>query len=108
MDIRIPRLGEGADSGTIVSILVKEGDVVRKDQTIVELENEKAVAPIPSTHAGKVLKVHVKVGDKVAVGHAVLSIEDGAGAPSAPAAAPVKAAPAQHAPDHRRLPLLRG
>lgn len=93
MDIRIPRLGEGADSGTIVSILVKEGDVVRKDQTIVELENEKAVAPIPSTHAGKVLKIHVKVGDKVSVGHAVLSVEDGAGAPSASAPAPTQAAP---------------
>lgn len=98
MDIRIPRLGEGADSGTIVSILVKEGDVVRKDQTIVELENEKAVAPIPSTHAGKVLKIHVKVGDKVSVGHAVLSVEDGAGASSAPVSAPVKAAPVQQAP----------
>ncbi|MCG3175229.1 MAG: Dihydrolipoyllysine-residue acetyltransferase component of pyruvate dehydrogenase complex [Candidatus Omnitrophica bacterium] len=101
MDIRIPRLGEGADSGTIVSILVKEGDVVRKDQTVVELENEKAVAPIPASDGGKVIKLLVKVGDKVSVGQAILTLEGGAASPaasqqSAPAraASPVPSAPA--------------
>src|SRR5881628_2616809 len=48
MDVRLPKLGEGAESGTVVSILVKEGDLVSKGQTLLELENEKAVAPIPS------------------------------------------------------------
>ncbi len=80
MDIRIPHLGEGADSGSIVNIFVKEGDKVSKDQTLLELENEKAVAPIPATHAGVVNKIYVKVGDKVTVGQAVLSLaESGAG-----------------------------
>ncbi len=74
MDIRIPNLGEGADSGTVVSIYVKEGDHVSKDQTLVELENEKAVAPIPSTQEGTVSKIHVKVGDKVSVGQIIVSI----------------------------------
>ena len=63
MDIKIPNLGEGADTGTVVSIHVKEGDRVTKDQTLLELENEKAVAPIPSTQDGVVKKILVKVGD---------------------------------------------
>ncbi len=97
MDIRIPRLGEGAESGSIVNILVKEGDRVQKDQTILELENEKAVAPIPSTHAGVVTKIYVKPGDKVSVGHAVIAIsEEGGAASSAPApAAPAPTVAAQ-------------
>ncbi len=79
MDIRIPNLGEGAESGSVVSLFVKEGDKVAKDQTILELENEKAVAPIPSTHSGTVKKVYVKVGDKVSVGQAILSLEESGG-----------------------------
>jgi len=42
---------------------VKEGDTIAKDQTILELENEKAVASVPSTAAGVVEKIHVKSGD---------------------------------------------
>ena len=49
MDVKLPKLGEGSESGTVVSVLVKVGDVVARGQTILELENEKAVAPIPST-----------------------------------------------------------
>ena len=76
MDIRIPNLGEGAESGSVVSLFVKEGDKVTKDQTIIELENEKAVAPIPSTHSGTVKKIYVKVGDKVSVGQAILALDE--------------------------------
>ena len=59
MDLRLPKLGEGAESGTVVSVLVKEGDSVTKGQTLIELENEKAVAPIPATVAGTVAKLRV-------------------------------------------------
>lgn len=83
MEIRIPNLGEGADSGAVVSIFVKEGDRVTKDQTLVELENEKAVAPIPSPIAGVVKKIYVKVGDKVTVGQAILSIDEESGTAAA-------------------------
>ena len=76
MDIRIPNLGEGADSGSVVNIFVKEGDKVAKDQTLIELENEKAVAPIPSTHNGVVTKLLVKLGDKVTVGQAIVSLAE--------------------------------
>ncbi len=88
MDIRIPNLGEGSDSGTVVSIMVKEGDTIAKDQTILELENEKAVAPIPSTISGVISKLHVKVGDKVSVGHLIASVAgEGKASSSSPAAA---------------------
>ena len=79
MDIKVPYLAEGVDSGTVVSILVKVGDQVKKDQTVIELETKKAVAPIPSPAAGTVTKILVKEGDEVAVGQALITItEEGA------------------------------
>jgi pyruvate dehydrogenase E2 component (dihydrolipoamide acetyltransferase) len=106
MDVKLPHLGEGADSGTVVNVLVKEGDRVEKDQAILELENEKAVATIPSTAAGVVSKIYVKNGDKISAGQRLLSVADGGAAASAPAPAAKSAraevrsapAPAQAAP----------
>src|SRR3954469_19044996 len=64
MDVKLPNLGEGADSGTVVGILVKPGAQIKKGQSIIELETGKAVAPIPSPAAGTVTNVRVKEGDK--------------------------------------------
>jgi pyruvate dehydrogenase E2 component (dihydrolipoamide acetyltransferase) len=91
MDVKLPKLGEGADSGVVVNVFVNEGDTVAKDQSIIELENEKAVASIPSTGAGVVEKVHVKAGDRIGVGQKIVTLTDGA-AP-APAAGSAVAAP---------------
>ena len=85
MDIKLPRLGEGAESGTVVSIFVKPGDQIKEGQTIVELENEKAVAPIPASAAGRVAKVYVKQGDKISVGQPIIALTDD-GAAAAPSA----------------------
>src|SRR5256885_13394347 len=80
MDLKLPPLGEGADSGTVVNLFVKEGDQITKDQPILELENEKAVATIPSSAAGTVSKIHVKTGDKISVGQKILTLSgDAAG-----------------------------
>ena len=98
MDVKLPKLGEGADSGVVVGIFVKEGDTIAKDQTILELENEKAVAAIPSTGAGVVEKIHVKAGDRITAGQKILTIADGAAAPAAPAAAAPKPAAKKTAP----------
>lgn len=89
-DIRLPVLGEGADSGTIVNVLVKEGDSIKKDDNLIELENEKAVASIPSSASGKVIKLHVKVGQKISVGQMIASIEtqDAAASPGLQADSP--------------------
>ena len=80
MDVKLPKLGEGADSGVVVNIFVKEGDTVVKGQAIMELENEKAVAAIPSTAAGTVGAIFIKNGDRVSVGQKLISVnESGAG-----------------------------
>jgi pyruvate dehydrogenase E2 component (dihydrolipoamide acetyltransferase) len=76
MDLTLPALGEGADSGTVVNLFVKEGDQIAKDQPVLELENEKAVATIPSTSAGTVSKIFVKTGDKITVGQRILSLAE--------------------------------
>src|SRR5208283_505916 len=86
MDVKLPRLGEGADSGVVVNLFVKEGDTVAKDQAILELENEKAVASIPSTGAGVVAKVYVKPGDKITVGQRLLTLNETGQSAAAPAA----------------------
>ncbi|MDB6020427.1 MAG: Dihydrolipoyllysine-residue acetyltransferase [Pedosphaera sp.] len=91
MDVKLPNLGEGADTGTVVNLFVKEGDTIAKDQPLLELENEKAVATVPSTAAGVISKIHVKSGDKISVGQRILSLADGGGAAApAPAARAVQ------------------
>ena len=92
MDLKLPHLGEGADSGTVVNLFVKEGDQLSKDQAVLELENEKAVATIPSTGAGTVAKIYVKQGDKLSVGQRILSLTESGAAPTA---APAKPSPAK-------------
>jgi pyruvate dehydrogenase E2 component (dihydrolipoamide acetyltransferase) len=77
MDVKLPKLGEGADSGVVVNVFVKEGDSIARDQAILELENEKAVASIPSTAAGVVAKIYVKPGDKITVGQRLISLSGG-------------------------------
>ena len=108
MDVRLPKLGESAEGGAVVSILVKEGDTVTKGQTILELENEKAVAPIPSTAAGVVSQIRVKEGDRLSVGQVILTVTESGPAPIAdkaaepaakPAAAPVR--PTQPEPERK-------
>jgi pyruvate dehydrogenase E2 component (dihydrolipoyllysine-residue acetyltransferase) len=88
MDLKLPNLGEGADSGTVVNLFVKEGDQIAKDQPVLELENEKAVATIPSTSAGTVGRIYVKPGDKLSVGQLILTLTGGAGQPASPASTP--------------------
>src|SRR5580698_193344 len=88
MDVKLPKLGEGADSGVVVNIFVKEGDQIANGQAILELENEKAVASVPSTAAGTVTTIYVKPGDKVGLGQRLLAVSDnGKPAATAPAAA---------------------
>jgi len=106
MDVKLPHLGEGADSGTVVNLFVKEGDQIAKDQPILELENEKAVATIPSTAAGKISKVFVKTGDKISVGQKILSVSGDGAAPAAskPAAETPRAKAKAPAPEPEAEP----
>jgi pyruvate dehydrogenase E2 component (dihydrolipoamide acetyltransferase) len=106
MDVKLPKLGEGAETGVVVSVAVKEGDQVTKGQTILELENEKAVAAIPSSSAGTVSRVNVKTGDRISVGHLLITLDGagGGGAPEAKAEQPKKTAAPGARPARRAAP----
>ncbi|MEX2185935.1 MAG: 2-oxo acid dehydrogenase subunit E2 [Pirellulales bacterium] len=75
VDFKLPNLGEGVESGEVLSLLVKEGDTISKDQNVVELETDKATVEVPCPHAGKVTKIHVKEGDSVPIGGLLISLE---------------------------------
>jgi len=80
-DFTLPELGENITSGDVLRVLVKPGDTLEKEQPVVELETDKATIEVPSSIAGRVTDVKVKAGDKVKVGQALLSVDDGASAP---------------------------
>jgi pyruvate dehydrogenase E2 component (dihydrolipoamide acetyltransferase) len=83
MDVKLPQLAEGVESGTVVNILVAEGQEIKKDQPIMELETQKAVGSIPAPVAGLVTKIHVKPGMEVSVGQTLISLDTGPGSAAA-------------------------
>lgn len=87
MDVKLPQLAEGVESGTVVSILVSEGQEIKKDQPFMELETQKAVGSIPSPAFGVVTKIHVREGMEVGVGQVLISIAS----ETRPGAAPAEA-----------------
>jgi len=100
-DIFVPDIGDFAEV-EVIELLVKVGDTVKVEQSLLTVESDKASMEIPSSHAGVIKELKVKIGDKVAKGSLVAVIEatGGAAAPAAPAAAPAPAAaaPAPAAP----------
>jgi len=90
IEVKVPDIGDYKDV-PVIEVLVKAGDKVEKEQSIVVLESDKATMDVPSSHAGVVKEVKVKVGDNLSEGSVVV-ILDGASAPAAPAPA-VPAAP---------------
>ena len=92
MDIKVPDIGDFKDVA-VIEVLVKPGDTVKAEQSLITVESDKASMEIPSTHAGVVKEMKVKIGDKVNEGSVILSLEgDGAGAQAQPAAAAAPAA----------------
>src|SRR2546423_2293343 len=86
-DFNLPELGENIKAGDVLRILVKPGDALSKDQPVLELETDKATIEVPSSVAGQVRDIKVKVGEKVKVGQAILTVEGGDAAAAEPAAA---------------------
>jgi pyruvate dehydrogenase E2 component (dihydrolipoamide acetyltransferase) len=76
INFNLPELGENVTTGDVLRVLVKPGDTLVKDQTVLELETDKATIEVPSSVAGQVKDVKVKAGDKVKVGQTILSIEE--------------------------------
>jgi pyruvate dehydrogenase E2 component (dihydrolipoamide acetyltransferase) len=95
-EFKVPELGENVEQGDVTRVLVKVGDTIKKDQSVVELETDKATIEVPSSVAGVVKDIKVKQGDKVKVGAVILTVdENGAGSPKE--AEPQKTAPEQKA-----------
>src|SRR6056297_3602954 len=78
IDVVVPQVSEGVTSGKVISVAVSVGDQVEADQTLIELETDKAVVSIPSSSAGRVSDLKVAEGDTVDVG-AVIAVLDEAG-----------------------------
>ncbi|HZU23533.1 MAG TPA: dihydrolipoyllysine-residue acetyltransferase [Terriglobales bacterium] len=92
-EVTLPELGENVSSGDLVKLLVKPGDHVEKDQPLLELETDKATVEVPSPSTGTVKEVHVREGEKLKVGQAILSLdgaENGAQRPQKRDAEPVE------------------
>ena len=92
IDIKVPDIGDYTDV-PVIEVLVKAGDRVEKEQSIVVLESDKATMDVPSSHSGVVKEVKVKVGDSISEGAIVLVLEE-SGEASAPAATQGAPAPA--------------
>jgi pyruvate dehydrogenase E2 component (dihydrolipoamide acetyltransferase) len=94
VEVKVPDIGDFKEV-EIIEVMVKVGDTIKVDQSLITVESDKASMEIPSSAAGVVKEIKVKVGEKVAMGSLVLLLEaDGAAAAPAPAAAPAAAAPA--------------
>ena len=95
VDIIVPDIGD-FDEVAVIEVLVKVGDTVKQEQSLITVESDKASMEIPSSHGGVIKELLVKLGDKVAKGSKIAVIEAAGGA-AAPAPAPAAAAPAQAA-----------
>jgi dihydrolipoamide dehydrogenase len=93
IEVKVPNIGDFKDV-EVIELLVKVGDTVKVDQSLATVESDKASMEIPSTHAGVIKELKIKVGDKVSEGTALLMLEESAGAGAAPASAPAPAASA--------------
>ncbi len=74
VEVKVPDLGDFNDI-PVIEILVKVGDTVKKEDSLVSLESDKATMEVPSSHAGVVKEIKVKLGDKVSMGSSVLVLE---------------------------------
>ncbi|MDS1025569.1 biotin/lipoyl-containing protein, partial [Burkholderia pseudomallei] len=97
IEVKVPDIGDYKDV-PVIEVLVKPGDAVEPEQSLVTLESDKATMDVPSPAAGVVKDIKVKVGDAVSEGSLIVVLEASGGAaasaPQAAAPAPAPAAPA--------------
>jgi pyruvate/2-oxoglutarate dehydrogenase complex dihydrolipoamide acyltransferase (E2) component len=85
IEIKVPDIGDFSEVA-VIELLVKPGDTIKAEQSLITVESDKASMEIPSSHAGVVKELKVKLGDKVAEGSVVLLLEASGAASAAPAA----------------------
>src|SRR6185436_18352483 len=93
VEVKVPDIGDFKDVA-VIEVMVKPGEVIAVDTGLVMVESDKASMEIPSSHAGTVKEVKVKLDDKVSEGSVIVTVEAAAGGAAKPAAAPAAAAPA--------------
>lgn len=91
VDIQVPDIGDFDEVG-VIELLVKVGDTVKAEQSLITVESDKASMEIPSSHAGVVKELKIALGDKVKQGSVIAVVESADAVASAPAAAPAPAA----------------
>ena len=97
IEVKVPDIGDFKEV-EVIELMVKVGDTIKVDQSLITVESDKASMEIPSSHAGVITEIKVKVGDKVAEGSLLVLVEATAGAASAAPSAPAAPAPAPAAP----------
>jgi pyruvate dehydrogenase E2 component (dihydrolipoamide acetyltransferase) len=75
VEFKLPELGENIESADVLNVLVKVGEMITKDQGVIEIETDKATIEVPSTVDGKVIEINIKPGDKAKVGAVILKVE---------------------------------
>ena len=103
VEVKVPDIGDFKDV-EVIELLVKPGDAVKVEQSLITVESDKASMEIPSSHAGVVKEMKIKLGDKVGEGSLLLVLEADAAAAVPAAAAPAPAAPAAAAPAPQAAP----
>ncbi len=93
-EIKLPNVGENVASAKIVRVLVHEGDAVKKEQPVVEIETEKATLEVPSESDGTVGRILVHEGDEIQVGQTIMTLDGGAGGAATEDKGKVEPAPA--------------
>jgi dihydrolipoamide dehydrogenase len=106
IEVKVPDIGDFKDV-PVIEILVKVGDAVDRDASLVTLESDKATMEVPSPVAGTVREIRVKLGDKVSEGSAVVAIEAAGAASAAATSAAASAAPAASPPTPPAAPAAR-
>jgi len=103
MEIKVPDIGDASDV-SVIEILVAVGDAVVVDQSLITVESDKASMEIPSTHAGVITALKVKLGDKVSEGSLILELDTQDGAGDAAGAASAAASSGAATPDNTAAP----
>ena len=76
IELKLPELGENITSGKVIAVLVNVGDTVAVDQSVIEVETDKALIEVPSSVEGKITEIHLKPGDDAEVGGTILVMEE--------------------------------
>src|SRR4051812_13322205 len=105
VEVKVPDIGDFKEV-EVIEVLVKPGDAVTKEQSLISLESDKATMEIPAPQAGIIKELVVKLGDKVSQGSLILRLEgEGAAAPVKETLEVVKPAPERTPPQEQQKPI---